>query len=233
MRATRLVWSRFVGGLGLALLAFAAARCSYAPDFASGTLGCSAKGECPEGYACRASDNKCWKNGETSTGGTTGSGGTIGSGGTTGSGGKGGATGSGGTTGDNGTDLVGHWVYDATSSLTLVCGTKSMTNSLKDDYVDVGASATANKVIANYYCNWTLDVSASGVGTVEPNQSCMSTEDPSTHETFTFRGTTFTFSSSDGAKATLSSMIAASYVNSQDKSTGNCTITITGSLTKQ
>ena len=44
----------------------AAGSCTYAPNFADGTLQCSSDGQCPKGYSCALASNTCSK-----TGGTT------------------------------------------------------------------------------------------------------------------------------------------------------------------
>jgi hypothetical protein len=220
------------GALGaLGALALLGASCAYAPNPKDGTLGCSANLECPEGYSCRATDHKCWGNG---AGGA--------SGGAGGTGGMGGAGGTGGVTknacGHNvGTDnsptdkLVGCWVFDGTSMLTLACGASTMTKTLKDDWVYVEPTAQAGTVKATYYCGWNLDEGPAGnAATIQPGQSCTST-DPTSKAVFTWNGTTFTFGSLDGKSATLSSMIDATYVGT-DATTGKCTIKITGKLAK-
>ncbi len=228
MRASDMSFSRAVfGALGLALLVGTAAQCGYNPDPPNGGLVCSAKGECPEGYSCRT-DNKCWKPG--ATGGSTGAAGSTGAGGKAGSGGAGGAGGGGGVLPLE--SFIGKWIFDDTSSLTQACGVNSTTGTLKGDYVDVVANAKPNTVSALYFCPWVLDVPVGGtVGTIEPNQTCMST-DPKSGAVFTWHGTTFTFTTTDGATATLSAMIAATYVN-KDNTTGACTVRITGRLNVQ
>ena len=39
--------------------------CTYQDHPADGKQACSSSGQCPVGYFCAASDNKCWRNGET------------------------------------------------------------------------------------------------------------------------------------------------------------------------
>jgi hypothetical protein len=243
----------------LAALAFlllgTAVQCGYNPSPADGKLGCSAKGECPEGYSCRT-DNKCWKDGGTAgSGGATGgsggaTGGSGGAGGRAGSGGAGGNAGSGGMGGVMmnlcgnvvGTDasptdkLVGCWAFDAASIKTVTCGANTQMTSLKDDYVQIKANAKAGTVQATYYCGWILDEGPAGnAATIEPGQTCMST-DPTSKAVFTWNGMVFTFTSvtADGKAATLSATIPASFVAPPpDNSTGSCTIKMTGRLTKQ
>ncbi len=101
----------------VALVALGAARCTYSPDFPSGTLKCSSVNSCPEGYACDGPSNLCYKNGDSPSGaagaGTAGKGGaggstgTAGAGGVSGTGGAGGATGTGGAGGSIGTAGAG------------------------------------------------------------------------------------------------------------------------------
>jgi hypothetical protein len=244
MRASAKSLSRAAfGALGLALLAVllgTAAQCGYNPNPPNGQLGCSAKSECPEGYSCRT-DNKCWKAGATGAAGSTGTAGSTGASGAGGKAGSGGGTGGAGgammnacghvvgTDGSNTDKLVGCWIFDDTSTLTQACGTMSMKASLKDDYVEVAANAKPNTVQGVYFCAWVLDVPAGGsVGTLEPNQTCMTT-DTMTGTVFTWHGTTFTFTTTDGLNATLSSMIDATYI-AKDKTTGTCTVGITGKL---
>jgi hypothetical protein len=92
----------------LALVALGAARCTYSPDFPSGTLKCSSVSSCPEGYACDHPSNLCYKNGESPSGvagaggSTTGKAGAGGSTGTAGAGGSIGTAGAGGSIGTAG-----------------------------------------------------------------------------------------------------------------------------------
>jgi hypothetical protein len=194
MRATKV--------LALALLAVAG--CGYHPNPDNGTLGCSANHECPQGYMCRASDNKCWKNG---------------------------ADGGAATCADS-TELNGTWLFDAASTLTLACGSNTMMKSLKDDYVDI-VTDSATTVKAIYYCPWVLNVGAasSTLKPTTPAQSCMST-DPDTKAVFTWTANTFTVTACDGKHGTVSSMISAAYVGT-DNVAGTCTIKITGTINKK
>jgi hypothetical protein len=220
-----------LGALGLALLVGTAVQCGYNPDPPNGMLGCSAKDECPEGYSCRT-DKKCWKPG--ATGGSTGTAGTTGAAGSTGMAGNTGLAGSTGLGGAGGATLplesfIGKWLFDDTSTLTQACGTMSMTGSLMGDYIDVVANTKPNTVQGVYFCAWVLDVPLGGtVGTIEPNQTCMST-DTKDGTVYTWHGTTFTFSTTDGQNGTLSSMLAATYLT-KTNTTGSCTVRITGKL---
>lgn len=189
-------------GVTALLLAAAAAGC-YAPNPASGTLKCGPNFSCPEGYTC-AADNTCWKS---SGGGSTGTGGT------------------GGTVTPE--TFVNHWVFDATSTLSIMCSDNSMsTKSLKDDFVDV-YGGVASDLIASYYCDWDMTVNGNKANIVA-NQSCSST-DMASGTQFTWYGDAFTLQTSDGKKATLQATISADYVD-VDTTTGSCTLRIAGTL---
>jgi hypothetical protein len=114
--------AHIASGLAILVVALGAARCTYSPDFPSGTLKCSTVGSCPEGYACVAPSNTCYKHSEIPAGaagtggavagtsgaaGKAGAGGTGGAAGATGMAGAGGATGTAGTGGRGGTGGTG------------------------------------------------------------------------------------------------------------------------------
>ena len=209
-------------GLLVALGALVAgARCTYAPDPASGTLPCSkTTRECPEGYSCDAT-NFCIK-----PAGATGTAGTGGGG----AGGKGppcagtctikiDATLSNATAPVSDDKLVGHWVYDSGSTEVRACSDGSdQTNLLEGDYVDV--SRDNGNLTGTYYCPWTLTTGPGGNATVlRAGQSCSrNITDTATGTTkYTWHGTTFTFTSLDGKKASLASMIAVDYIDDPTK----------------
>jgi hypothetical protein len=213
--------------LGLALLAFGAARCGYAPSFEGGKLTCSndVNNRCPDGYECLP-DNKCWKEG------AAGSAGSSGTAGASGAAGASGTAGSSGTAGLGAIKVIGHWIFDAASTSTVTCGaTVSPPTSLKDDFVDIVEGTAARTVVASYYCGWVLDVGPAGTTTtMRANQTCNTTDDMSGNM-FTWKGTTFSFTSTDGVSATLASMIATT-VKQKDGTTNNCTVKLTGRLAK-
>jgi len=240
---------RAAGKLGLVAAGFfllGAVRCAYSPDFPNGTLKCATSDHsCPDGYSCDTPSNTCWKSGQSPTTGAAGMGG---KGGSTGIAGAIGTAGAGGHIG-NGTPcagtctikidgtllnsnapsadskFVGHWVYQAGSTETVVCTDGSdKTNDLTGDYVDI--TLTGGVLTGSYFCDWNLTVGPAGNLTIiKPNQSCSrNVTDAKTGVThFTWHGTTFTFKPDDSkpGTGTLTSMIGVDYVD--DPSKTGCT----------
>jgi hypothetical protein len=225
--------SPWTPGFAVALLALSA-RCAYDPNPASGTLKCStATHTCPEGYTCDEASDSCIKNGEVD-GGAAGRGTAGAAGGTAGTGGGAG----GGIVGP--AMFVGKWIFDSGSSDTVTCTDGSTKqNDLAADYVDVALNG--GTLTATYFCDWNVTV-ASNATVIKPGQSCSrDMTDPTAGTTkFTWHGTTFTFATTNGKTATLSSTISSDYVDDASKTgcgttlscSGTCAIKIAGTLTK-
>jgi hypothetical protein len=186
--------------LGAGFVAALALSCTYAPDFADGTLQCSAKGECPQGYACRSTT--CWR---------AGSKGTI-------------------------ENFPGHWLFQAGSMQTINCldGSKDE-KDLSADYVDIEKSGSTG-LRGSYYCDWDLTLDASATKTdIVAGQSCqtMSTGTDASITRFTWKGTKFVFTTSDGKNATLQGEITTDYTTTSTKNVvtmGTCALKISGTL---
>jgi hypothetical protein len=153
------------------------AACTYDPHPADGALACSAAGECPEGYTCRASSNTCF-----STAGGAASGGTGGESAPDASRGTGGAA-AGADAGndassDAGTgpisaiagDYLGTWTFGVAATVDTTCsdGTTPTTTSLADrpndrEILTVGTGpAGVAALTANWLCSINLDVDSAG-----------------------------------------------------------------------
>jgi hypothetical protein len=211
---------RALGRLWMALVVAAtaaAAGCSYAPNIESGTLTCGTGAVCPDGYRCIQSSNTCWKNGESPDGG--------------------------GMTSDGGgppiTPFLGHWLFASTAVRTVQCTDTNipMPNSLMGDFLDMTAGSGGAALSTLYYCTWQLDIGGSGTSTtIRANQSCSGT-DMASGTMYTWHGMKFQFSlgnASSGATpttATLDASLPADFKKT-DNTTGTCTVTLTGSLTK-
>jgi hypothetical protein len=233
-------------GVFVGFVSLGAVRCTYAPDFPSGTLKCSETDHlCPDGYQCVTSSNTCYKTSEVT--GTSGSGG--GAAGTGGTAGAGGAAGTGGAAGAGGakgppcagtcsikieatltnanppspdSKFVGHWVYAAGSTETVTCTDGSTKdNDLAGDYVDI--TLTSGNLVGNYFCAWNLITGPAGNATIiKPGQACSrNVTDAKTGVTkFTWHGTTFTFSIPDDKapqSGKLSSTIGVEYIDDPNK----------------
>jgi hypothetical protein len=195
--------------LAASLTAVVATACGYDPNPESGTLHCGAQNSCPDGYSCTS--GRCWRNG---------------GGGSTGTGGGGGSSGSLGK-------FIGSWTFTAASSMRVRVCTDGTNETMKpyDDFFDVTAGGVS-PLTTFFYCNWNLDVNASGTATtIRPGTSCSapSTEDPTT--TFTWTGESFSLTTSDGRTGTLDASIPYTYVGTLSGS-GSCTMRFTAPVTK-
>ena len=190
-----------------------AAACGYAPNPESGTLQCGSSNTCPEDYTCRS--GHCWKDGA------------GGSGGTTGQGGQGGSAG-----GPNIANFLGTWVFDgAASKRTRQCtdGTNEVMMPWDDSFtVEAGVVAPLK---IGYYCPvWNADVNGTTT-VIRAGQMC---DDlimlPGTK--FTFRGESFTLTTTNGTSGTLEASLPYNYGPATGASTGSCTMKFSGPVTK-
>jgi hypothetical protein len=129
------------------------------------------------------------------------------------------------------TNLLGHWVFGASSQQVVACSDgSSNTMNLQgpDGFVDVTAGTTT-VLASDYYCPWNLNVSGAST-VIQPNQSCSAPDMTNPTVMYTWRGESFSLSSTDGKKGSL----AASFPYGYTTATGNgtCTLHITADLTK-
>ena len=203
----------------LILTSAAATGCTYSPNPVSGTLGCGPNRSCPDDYVC-ASDNTCWKKGQVPSG----------TGGTTGTGGTGGRGGSGGGSADAGgpaDKFLGHWVFGAGSTLTQTCSGMTDTAALAGDYVDVSVGLVGD-LSASYFCDWELNINGNST-TILPGQACSYT-DPTDNTTYSWTGSSFALTTTNGSTASLTASLPFTYANAT--TSGLCSLSISGSLTK-
>jgi hypothetical protein len=188
------------GALALAILSTLAAACTYSPKFEDGTLSCSTQNNsCPKGYEC-GSDFKCYATGGPGPGATP--------------------------SVDN---FPGHWIFQAGSMRKISCSDGSVdSQSVKDDYTDIDSTG-GTSLIANYYCDWQLDIddnltktSLSLVG-----QSCTTMSSNGTK--FIWHGQEFVFETTDGHDGTLNAKVTSEYTT-KDLKVGTCTLELTGTL---
>ena len=119
----------------------------------------------------------------------------------------------------------------APSTRTRVCtdGTNE-TIAWTGDFFDVTAGVAA-PLTAFYYCDWNLDVSATGTSTLIRAGTSCSAPDPNVSTTnFTWTGQAFTLTTSNGRNATLDASLPYSYTTRPGS--GSCMMHFTGTLTK-
>jgi hypothetical protein len=189
-----------LGSAAFALCALVATACTYAPDFASGTLQCSAPpnaGKCPQGYSCQSASNTCWKDGPSVA------------------------------------NFPGHWLFQPGSQQTINCldGSKDTKDLFaEDDFVDFEEGG-ATELRASYYCDWDLTLDASLTKTaIVPAQTCQTTGTDGTK--FTWLGTSFVFTTSNGKTGTLQADIKTDYVPPAPALPGTCALKISGTLAR-
>lgn len=190
-----------------ALATLAAVACGYDPNPESGTLKCASDGSCPQNYTCRSTF--CYRDG---AGGSTGTGGTGG--------------------GTNPADkFIGHWVSDPTLAKRVrVCndGTNEMLPF--DDFLDIERGGST-ALRTNYYCDWNLDVAATGTATViHPAQTCTHPDPNDATITYIWQGEALTLTTTNGTSGTLDMSLPYSYVTTSGS--GTCTMHFTGPMTK-
>jgi hypothetical protein len=128
------------------------------------------------------------------------------------------------------TRLLGYWTFEAPPSRRVIACTDG--TSFDDPWTDYfvveeGGSAALR---AFYYCDLDLNISASGSTVLVPGTSCNANDtlDPTVRYTWTPQS--FTLSSADGSRATLSASIP--YIKETPLGTFSCTMDFTGTLTK-
>jgi len=178
-----------------------ATGCSYAPDFESGTLRCSPEGTCPEGYTC-ADGLTCWRRGECPTS----------------------------TTGPT-TRFLGQWDFVSPSTRTIICdGTAMPVEDVTGDYAYIEEGGPA-PLRTSYFCDWDLDINATGTTTViRPGTTCSGPDVDNPDITYTWRGEAFTLSTSDGRSGTL--QMSLPYTYTSPAGNGSCTMLYTVTLTR-
>lgn len=206
-----------LGGLG---------ACTYAPDFASDKLVCGPGGTCPKGYAC-ATDNKCWKTGETP-----------------GDGGTGGAHMDASsdipTSNDPRVGFVGTWAFTG-GTLDGTCTDGSVVHRALTtaDYMVINLGTTSSTVLAQYYCQngWTMQLSSGNTMVVATsNQMCTqrttdNTVNPPITTSYTWSALTFSFTKTGAMTGTSTGRLMGPFTAS-DNTSGSCDLTFTGPLTK-
>jgi hypothetical protein len=198
------------GVLGALLSLVVATACGYDPNPASGKLHCGPDNSCPENYTCMS--GRCWRNG---------SGGSTGTGGTTGGGGTGGSSGT--------AKFIGRWTFVVPSRRMIACSDGYTEDKEWDNLGELFdiVAGTAAPLATHYYCDWDLDIDATGNATViRPGKTCTGTM---AGTTYTWHGMVFTLTTSDGQTGTLIADIPYDWVT---PSSGTCTMHFTGTMTK-
>lgn len=202
-----------------------AAACTYSPDFADDKLVCAPGNSCPKGYSC-ASDNKCWKIGDTPGGADAGTQ-HMDAGSDTGS------------TSDPRTGFVGTWTFTG-GTLDVVCTDGSARHDpLTGDYIVVGLGTTQSTVLAQYHCQtgWMLQLSGGNTMAVATsNQKCTemttdTTVTPAVVTTFNWSAIMFTFTKTTATAASASGHLTGPFTGT-DNSSGSCDVMFTGPMTK-
>jgi hypothetical protein len=219
--------ARFRTTLVLTMLGLGGA-CTYAPDFANDQLVCGAGSSCPKGYSC-ASDNKCWKIGET-PGGT---------GGTDGGTPHMDASPDMPSTGDPRIGFVGTWTFTG-GTLDVTCSDgSSRHDALTGDYMVIGLGTAQSTVLAQYHCptGWMLQLSSGNTMAVAtPNQKCTemttdTTVTPPVVTTFNWSEAAFTFTKTGATAASASGRLMGPFTGT-DNTSGSCDVMFTGPMTK-
>jgi hypothetical protein len=202
--------------LATALSLAIATACGYDPNPENGMLKCGSSNSCPDGYSCMS--GRCWKNGR---GGSSG-------GGTTGTAGTGGAGGSSATA-----KFIGTWVFDGPASTrTRQCNDGSAAEVINpwNDYFEITAG-TAAPLLADYYCPWNLDLNSAGDTTVLRTGPTCSAPNPDVPTTmYTWRGETFTLTTTNGTSGTLEASLPYTYTALTGS--GSCTMKFSGKVNK-
>ncbi len=219
LRTMLVVTTLVLGGAG---------ACTYSPDFANDQLVCGPGNSCPKGYSC-ASDNKCWKIGQT-PGGTGGS--------------------DGGTqhmdagadvppTSDPRTAFVGTWTFSG-GTLDATCSDGSAIHrALTGDYIVIGLATAQATVLAQYYCQtgWAMQLSGGNTMAIATsNQKCMemttdTTVTPAVTTTYNWSAIAFTFTKTSAAGASATGRFMGPF-SATDNTMGTCDVMFTGPMTK-
>jgi hypothetical protein len=204
-----------------------AGACTYSPNFDNDKLVCAGN-SCPKGYSC-ASDNKCWKIGET-PGGT---------GGTDGGTQHMDASTDVPSSSDPRTGFVGTWTFGG-GTLDATCTDGSAVHrALTGDYIMVGLGTTQSTVLAQYYCQtgWTMQLSGGNTMVVATsNQTCVemttdTTVSPAVTTTYNWSAIMFTFTKTSTMTAMASGHFAGTFT-ATDSTLGSCDVMFTGPMTK-
>ena len=174
----------------------------YAPDFENGTLQCGPTNNCPKGYTC-ATDLTCWKDGDLAPP----------------------------TGGGDVAAFVGTWTFDS-GNLNATCSDGSPTTApLAGDTVPI--ARRGDGIVASYFCDWMLHATGA-TATADPGQSCsemIPNQMSGVIYTYTWSAKEFSFSTSNGQKASVSGHVGGPFTAS-DGSRGTCDGVFTGMLTK-
>ncbi len=223
---------KIAGGLVLATVLFGGGgSCTYTPDFANDTLVCGPARACPKGYSC-ATDNKCWKTGET-PGGSGGA-----DGGTHPDAGTGGAPGDAGGN-DPRQGFVGTWTFNGGTLDGSCTDGSTIHGALTGDYIVIGLGTTAATVLAHYYCDtgWTMQLSSGDTMAVATsNQTCVqrttdSTATPPVSTAYTWSAVTFSFTKTSALTGMSTGHLMGPF-SASDGTNGTCDLTFTGPLIK-
>jgi hypothetical protein len=216
-------------GVALAAL-IGVSSCGYDPNPASGEVKCGPSNSCPDNYTCMS--GACWRNGGAGTTGRGGSG-NPGSGGRAGSGGStAGSAGSGGSGGSSQADkFIGRWTSDKnTAKRVRVCTDGTNEIIAWDDFMDI-AAGTTTALTTMYYCDWNLDLAATGNATmIRTGATCTHPDPNDATIMYAWRGETLTLTSTDGKNGTIDMSLPYSYTTSM--SSGSCTMHFTGPMSK-
>src|SRR4051812_37487317 len=100
--------------------------------------------------------------------------------------------------------FIGRWMFGSPSPQAITCvDGDNMSHDLAGDFIDV-ATMGAAQLSTFYYCTWTLNVNAAGTATViVPGTTCSAAEPAVPGLSYTWRGETFTVTTTDGHTATL------------------------------
>ncbi len=210
------------------VLGGAVGSCTYSPDFANDKLVCGPAMACPKGYAC-ATDNKCWKIGETLGGAGGSDGGTP----------HMDASSDVPTSNDPRQGFVGTWTFSG-GTLDATCTDGSVLHrALTGDYIVMKLGTVAATVLAQYYCDtgWTMQLSGGDTMAVATsNQKCTekttdSTVTPAVTTTYTWSAVVFTFTKT-AAQAGMSTGHFMGPFSATDGTSGSCDVMFTGPMTK-
>jgi hypothetical protein len=129
------------------------------------------------------------------------------------------------------TKFVGHWDFVSPSTRTIICGAMTMpVENVTGDYVYLYA-ADPVPLRTNFFCQWDLDIAASGTSTsIRPGGTCSGPDPEDPTLIYTWRGESFTLSTADGRTGTLQMSIPYDYQRPTDS--GSCTMTYTVTVTK-
>jgi len=193
--------SRLLSATAMAMLI--AVACGYDPNPESGTLRCGTDNSCPQNYTCMS--GHCYRDG------------------------AGGSSGTGGTTGIS--KFLGYWNSDPLLAKRVrVCNDGTNETVAWDDFLSLEASGSTG-LRTNYYCDWNLDVNATGTATIiHPGQTCTHPDPNDATITYVWQGESLTLTTTDGTSGTLEMSLPYSYTTTSGS--GTCTMHFTGPMTK-